>query len=259
MEKDLFKIAHRLRQALETAQAIRPISNEIGASNVDEAYVIQNINHQIRVSEGFTCVGHKIGLTSKSVQQQIGIDQPDYGRLYSYMNIKNGSPFPSSKLILPKVEGEIAFILGKDIEDAPSSQEEMLECIDSICASIELVDSRIENWNIKISDTIADNASAAYFVLGNERISPHNFDFENCRMNLSINSEIVSTGTGKECMDNPVNAVLWLANKLIDSGEHLKKGDIILSGALGKFVDVKAGDQTTVSISGLGDVSLNLT
>ncbi|NNE25374.1 MAG: 2-keto-4-pentenoate hydratase [Saprospiraceae bacterium] len=256
MEIDLFKIAHRLRQALETAKAIDPISNEIGASNVHAAYTIQNINNQIRLSEGQVCIGHKIGLTSKSVQKQIGIDQPDYGRLYSYMQIESGGHFPSTKLIQPKVEGEVAFVLAKDIDEPIHTHQSLLENIETICASIELVDSRIENWNIKISDTIADNASAAYFTLSENKINPNEFDFKDCEMELKINEEVVSTGTGKACMDNPINAVIWLANKLIQSGDKLKKGDIVLSGALGKFVDINKGDHAQVNISGLGSASL---
>lgn len=251
------QFADRLYNAGVSQLAIPPISNEIGFDDIELAYKIQEHNTNRRVEAGARIIGKKIGLTSKSVQSQFGIDQPDFGVLFQDMEIITGDSISMSKLFNPRVEGEIAFVLGDDLDMEHMTIIDMMNAIDFILPSIELVDSRIQNWEIKITDTIADNASASHFILGHTPKTLDEVDIIKCEMELLKNGNVESTGKGADCLGSPLNALYWLAHKMFDLGTPLEEGDLILSGALGPMLKVNAGDNIVANFSSLGSVSVN--
>lgn len=254
--QDIHSIAQILRQAEKDKIACSPIREIIGIEDIETAYTIQNINNKIRQENGARIVGRKIGLTSKAVQKQLGVDQPDYGALFHDMEVLTGDIIPWSETMQPKVEAEIAFVLGKDLPSADIGVVDILGAVDYALVSLEIVGSRIENWNIKITDTIADNASASHFVLGHRPMKLSDIDLINCKMQMTKNGKIVSEGTGAACLGSPINATLWLAQTMAKLGTPLRAGEIILSGALGPMSNAEAGDVFSCSIEGLGDVSV---
>lgn len=255
--------AQHYAKILRTAYAERttcsPLRDEIGVENLDFAYEIQAINNDLLIQKGARVTGRKIGLTSEAVQKQLGVDQPDFGILLDTMEVLNGGSISMSELMQPKVEAEIAFVLGKDLPNRKISTVELINSIDYALAAIEIVGSRIENWNIKITDTIADNASASHYVLGHKPTKLSDFDVVSCQMKMrKVNTnEVVSTGNGAACLGSPINATLWLANKMAELGTPLRAGEVILSGALGKMASVEAGDTFKTTIDGLGSVSVS--
>lgn len=248
--------ANKLREAEINKSPIPPIREEIGIQNINLAYQIQYLNTQHRVRNGARIVGKKIGLTSKAVQKQLGVDQPDFGVLFHNMEILNEDSVSMQHLMQPKVEAEIAFVLGADVIQENLTIVDIINSIDYAVPAIEIVGSRIEQWNIKITDTIADNASASHFVIGHTPKMLDEFDVIKTKMQLSNNGELVSQGTGKNCLGSPLNAVLWLAKKMQEMNNPLRAGELIFSGALGPMVNVIAGDHLHASFEGLGDVSV---
>lgn len=249
-------IANQLRTASLTHQYISPIREIIGTEDLELAYQIQTININHRIEQGARIVGRKIGLTNKVIQQQLGVDQPDFGALLNSMEILNGDEVPWNELHQPKAEAEIAFILGKDILQPNITSHELIAAIDYALPCIEIVGSRIENWNIKITDTIADNASASHYVLGHRPTKLSDFDMIKCKMTTSKNGEVVSEGSGAACLGSPLNATIWLAKTMIKNGTPLKAGDVILTGALGPMANGSPGDHFETEIEGLGSVSV---
>jgi 2-keto-4-pentenoate hydratase len=162
-----------------------------------------------------------------------------------------------SELVQPKAEAEIAFVMAEDL-DGDINISDLIDAIEYATVSIEIVGSRVADWNIKITDTIADNASASHYILGTSKVSLDDIDLVNCQMSLTKNGIIASQGSGKACMDNPLNAALWLAQKMAEQGNPLKKGDILLSGALGPMVVIEKGDEFVASVEGLGEVRLEV-
>ena len=251
------KYAEQLRKASETRTTIPPLRTEIGIENLDLAYKIQEINTQFRVNNGARIVGKKIGLTSFAVQKQLGVDQPDFGTLFHDKEILNGQSISVQEMLQPKVEAEIAFVLGEDLDIPDLGIIDLMSCIDYALPAMEIVGSRISDWNIKITDTIADNASASHFVVGHTPKTLDEFDVVHCQMKMFKGDVLVSEGTGADSLGSPLNATLWLANKMYQYGQPLQAGDLILSGALGPMCAVEAGDQFSVSIEGLGRVSVS--
>lgn len=254
LPKDLGK---QLFDSLNSGQSIAPIRDQID-NNVDAAYAVQKELVALRKERGEKVVGKKIGLTSFAVQEQLGVDQPDYGILFDTMDISASGSFDTSKAILPKVEGELTFVLGKDITASNITMPLLKDAISEIRASIEIVDSRVEGWNIRISDTIADNASGSHFIIGKDFKTLEEMDPASAMMRLYKNGVLESEGTGKACMDNPLNAALWLAQKMADQGEPLTKGEVLLSGALGPMVPVVQGDEIILEIDGFEPISLRV-
>lgn len=247
--------AQALWNAQQQQKTIAPVRSIISHNDIDSAYAVQRINIQKRMDLGETIVGKKIGLTSFAVQKQLGVDQPDYGILFDNMHIKNNGQLPFNKLMQPKAEAEIAFMMGKDLA-GDIDITDLIEAIDYATASIEIVGSRVENWDIQITDTIADNASASHFVLGDQQVNIETLDLANCAMTMTKNGKIASEGIGSACMDNPLNAALWLAQVMAKNGTPIQAGEILLSGALGPMVSIAQNDQFTANIEGLGSVSI---
>lgn len=249
------ELGKQLFDALNSGQSIGPLRALID-NDVDAAYAVQKELVTLRKARGEKVVGKKIGLTSFAVQKQLGVDQPDYGILFDSMDVSRSKCIDSSKLILPKVEGELAFILGKDITTKNITMDVLMDAIAQVRASIEVVDSRVENWNIQISDTIADNASGSHFILGEDSKSLNELNPETVSMKLYKNGKLSSEGNGRACMDNPLNAALWLAQKMNNQGEPLCKGEVLLSGALGPMVSAEKGDKINLEIDEFNSIRL---
>jgi len=201
-------------------------------------------------------IGKKIGVTSKAVQNMLGVHQPDFGWLTDGMVYNEGEAIPMSSLIQPKAEGEIAFVLKEDIQGPGVTAADVLRATEGVMACFEIVDSRIRDWKIKSQDTVADNASCGVFVLGSALVDPREVDLVTCGMVLEKNGEIAVTGAGAATLSSPVNAVVWLINMLGSLGIGLKAGEVVLSGALGAMVPVTAGDSLRVTIGGVGGCSV---
>ncbi len=243
-----------LRKAHETGTPCAPLNQTIAPDDQTAGYAIQNINTDHWLANGRRLVGRKIGLTAKAVQTQLGVDQPDYGMLFADMAYSDGEEVPMSRLIQPKIEGEIAFVLGRDLDHESLTIADVLGAVDYAVAAFEIVDSRIADWKIKILDTIADNASSGLYVLGSQPKKLDAFDPWACGMVIEHKGEPISTGAGAACLGNPLTATTWLAKKMVEVGRPLKAGDTILSGALGPMVPVAAGGAYELNISGLGSV-----
>lgn len=246
--------AARLRHAHETGVPCRNVRDLLEPGDVQAAYAAQQINTDEGLKARRRPVGRKIGLTSRAVQRQLGVDQPDYGMLWADCAFADSEPIPWRRTIQPRAEGEIAFVLGADLRDRALTITDVVRAIDFALPAIEVVGSRVADWDISIVDTIADNASAGLFVLGTTPRRLADFDPRLCGMVLERRGEPVSVGAGAACLGNPLTATLWLARKMVEVGDPLQAGDIVLSGALGPLVPVAPGDVLELRISGLGDV-----
>jgi len=247
--------ALRLRKAEQEKKVCNPIRDLIGTEDLSAAYGIQRINTELRINGGARIIGHKIGLTAPVVQKQLGVDQPDFGLLWHDKEVQNGGNISVSELMQPRAEAEIAFILGQDLDMENITTVDVIRAIEYGLAAMEIVGSRIKDWDIKITDTIADNASASHWVIGHKPAKLHHLDLINCKMKMENNGKLVSEGIGKACLGSPINSLQWLANKMVLMGLPLKAGDLILTGALGPMVNVTSGDNFNVTIEGLGSVS----
>jgi 2-keto-4-pentenoate hydratase len=253
-QADIIKAAEMLRHSHDNHVPCGALHDFIDADDIEAGYAIQEINTAHWLKQGRRLVGRKTGLTAKSVQAQLGVGQPDFGMLYADMSYADGEDVSLSKLMQPKIEGEIAFVLKKDLDQEQMTISDVMRAVDYAVAAIEIVDSRIEGWNIKIMDTIADNASSGLYVLGSEPRSLSEINLRHCGMVIEHMGEPVSTGAGAACLGNPLNATLWLAKTMVEVGRPLKAGDTILSGALGPMVSVTGPGVYELRISGLGSV-----
>jgi 2-oxopent-4-enoate/cis-2-oxohex-4-enoate hydratase len=251
-EPQLIHYGDELYRALRGASAVPPLSQRSPGLTLEHAYRIQQRLLERRLADGERVVGKKIGVTSAAVMQMLGVGQPDFGYLTDAMVYPDGAAIATSGLIQPKAEGEIAFVLKRDLMGPGISAADVLAATEGVMACFEIVDSRIADWNIGIADTVADNASCGAYVLGDRLVDPRTLDLRTCGMVLEKNGEVVVTGAGAATMGSPVNAVAWLANTLGRLGMPLKAGEVILSGALGAMVPVRAGDNLRVAIAGIG-------
>ena len=248
--------AHRLRRAYFDG-AIAPLRDGLDPADGGGAYIVQEINTRVWVEEGRRVIGRKIGLTAKAVQAQLGVDQPDYGVLFADMEIADGGTLPADKVLQPKAEAEVALVLAREISRPDATPEDVADAVDHVVAAIEIVDSRIADWRITFADTVADNGSSAFFVLGQERKALDGLDLPSCGMTLTINGTVVSTGSGAACLGDPLNAAAWLARTMAANGTPLQAGDVVLTGALGPMAALSPGDRVTASIAGLGSLSFS--
>jgi 2-keto-4-pentenoate hydratase len=245
----------RLTAARAAGRPCPPVRTLLRPGDVGTAYAVQAAWVASQVAAGDRVVGRKIGLTNPAVQAQLGVGQPDFGTLLSAMDCPPGEPIGSGRLLQPKIEAEVAFVLGRDLDAADIGPDDVLAATASVVAALEIVDSRIADWDISIVDTIADNASSGLFTLGPERRPPGGLDLAACRMRLWRDGEEVSAGSGAACLGHPAAAVAWLAATARSYGQPLRAGEIVLSGALGPMVPVQAGDRFTAEITGLGQVT----
>lgn len=244
-----------LREAARTATPIPPLRDTYPQLDAAGAYAIQRVNAEHRVKqEGRRIVGCKIGLTARTVQAQLGVDQPDFGVLFDDMGYGDAEPIPMARLQQPKVEAEVALVLGRDLAMSNPSHVDVIKAVDHVLPAIEVVGSRIAGWNIRFVDTVADNASSNAFVLGATPRKLSDLDLRLAGMVMTRRGEPVSTGAGAACLGHPLNALVWLARTMAGLGQPLRAGDLVLSGALGPMVAVNAGDVFEAHISGLGSV-----
>lgn len=246
--------AGQLRDAASRKNYLARLSETWPDMTLDEAYAIQSANVQWQVEHGCRVTGRKIGLTSMAVQKQLGVSQPDFGTLLDDMSYSDGEVIPLEVLTQPKIEAEIAFVLDRDLDVERPSYADMLDAIAYTLPALEIVGSRIANWNIGIADTVADNASSSAFVLGATPVKLEGLDLRLCGMMLERKGEPVSVGAGAACLGHPLNAVRWLAGTMAARGTPLRAGDLVLSGALGPMVPVTPGDVFEARINGIGSV-----
>jgi 2-keto-4-pentenoate hydratase len=247
-------IAGRLRAAQESGVPIAPIRDEIADGGVAAAYAVQQANTDHYLKNGKRLVGRKIGLTSKSVQKQLGVDSPDFGMLFDDMALYDGEEVALGRVLQPKAEAEVALVLDRDLTDAGVTLTDLISAVAYVLPAVEIVGSRIEKWNIKLLDTVADNASSGLFALGAEPRKLDGLDLRLCGMVMERRGEPVSMGAGVACLGHPLNAALWLARTMVEVRSPLKAGDVIMTGALGPMVGISAGDVLETRINGIGSV-----
>jgi len=247
-------LAARLREAYRTG-AVPPLRDGLEPTDQAGAYAVQAINTARWREEGRRIVGRKIGLTAKAVQAQLGVDQPDFGVLFADMQIPHGGVLRRGRVIQPKAEAEVALVLGRGLDDPDADAAAVAAAAEHAVAAIEIVDSRIADWKITFADTVADNGSSAFFVLGPDTRPLEGLDLYTCGMALEVNGQVVSLGAGAACLGHPLNAAAWLARTLCALGAPLAAGDIILTGALGPMVALSPGDRVSARIGGLGEAS----
>jgi len=258
-KQDIEQAAATLYQAEKTGVPCAPVSSLFDKGDLETAYSVQEINTVKSLESGRRLVGRKIGLTSPVVQAQLGVDQPDYGMLFADMALGDCEEIDIQRVMQPKVEAEVALVLGGDLDQDHHTIADIIAATDFALPCIEIVGSRIQNWEINIVDTIADNASSGCFVLGSSPRHLSELDLRLCGMVLDLNGEPASTGAGQACLGNPLNAARWLADAMKAACRPLQAGDTILTGALGPMVSVAAGDNVSVRINGLGTVSVQFT
>lgn len=247
-------IAARIRAAY-ASMPIAPIRPQLADLDVDAAYAIQQENTAHWQSEGRRVVGSKIGLTSRAVQKQLGVDRPDFGVLFADMIVAEDEPVATGRVLQPKIEAEVAFLLNRDVDVEVPTTADVIRAVAYAMPALEIVGSRITNWDIGIIDTVADNASSGLFVLGGPVRCLDGLDLRALQMQMTRRDDVVSKGTGAACLGNPLNALAWLAGELVRRGRPLRAGDVVLSGALGPMVPVDPGDAFEANIAGLGTVS----
>ena len=257
MDKPLItRLGDELYEALVKRETVSPLSERHPDITIDDAYQIQQRMIARRLAAGERVVGKKIGVTSRAVMNMLGVHQPDFGWLLDGMVYNEGEAIPADTLIQPRAEGEIAFLMKKDLMGPGLTAADILAATEGVMACFEIVDSRIRDWKIRIQDTVADNASCGVLVLGDRIVDPRRVDLATCGMVLEKNGEIVGTGAGAAALGHPCNAMAWLANTLGRLGIGLKAGDVVLSGSLAALIPVTAGDSLRVAIGGIGGCSV---
>ena len=251
------RLAADLAQAERSGVPISPLTDGSPDLDVVDAYEIQLINIRQRIAEGARVIGHKVGLSSEAMQKMMNVDEPDYGHLLDEMQVFEETPVRSGRYLYPRVEVEVGFILADDLPGAGCTEDDVLAATAAFAPAIELIDTRIMNWQIKLCDTIADNASSAGWVLGQGRVSPKDIDIKNIDAVLKNNGEVVAEGRSDAVLGNPVTAVAWLARKVEAFGVRLKAGDIVLPGSCTRAIDAPPGSHFVADFSGLGSVRLD--
>ncbi|MEH6515185.1 MAG: fumarylacetoacetate hydrolase family protein [Halioglobus sp.] len=257
-DTEIAQAGEELHQALLAQRTLAPFTERFSDITIDEAYRISLKMIDCRVRAGEKIIGKKIGVTSKPVQDMLGVFQPDFGFLTDGMVFADGADISIAEhLIQPRAEGEIAFRLKADLVGPGVTEAQVLAATESIMPCFEIVDSRIDDWKIKIEDTVADNASCGVYVLGAKEVDPHDYDLPNLHMRVFKNGELNSEGLGSAVQGNPLASVAWLANTLGEYGIPLKAGEVILSGSLVPLIPVVAGDRVSLEIDGIGGCSCN--
>ncbi len=246
------EVAQRLRTAERDRAPIEPVTVTYPELKVADAYEIQLQNIGDRSAP---VLGYKVGLSNLAVQQMLGVDEPDFGHLLADMQLAEDIPV-YNRYCYPRIEVEIGFLLGDDLHGDGCTEQDVLDRTEALAPAIELVDSRIRDWKITLSDTVADNASSAGFVLGAARVRPSDVDPSRIDATLTRNGEIVSEGRSDAVLGNPVIAVAWLARKTAEFGIQLKAGQVVLPGSCVKPIDAKPGDVFIGQCAGLGTVGL---
>jgi 2-keto-4-pentenoate hydratase len=253
-------LALMLWEAAESGRPCEPLRHAAARlewpATVENAYAVQRLVRARRCAHGDRIVGRKIGLTAASVQRQLGVSQPDYGCVWHSTEYPDGAAVPHAGLISPMIEAEVAIVLARDRDDPQLSLARLIAATAYALPALEIVDTRVRDWDIQLFDTVADNASAAGFVLGADPRRLDQLSLRAARMRLARGAEEVSRGSGSDCLGHPLNAALWLARQSARWGEPLRAGDIVLTGALGPMVAVAPGERLEAEIEGLGKVAV---
>jgi 2-keto-4-pentenoate hydratase len=257
--KEVKDLAKYLIDAEKNQKPIQPLTDIKSDLTLDEAYEIQLEVVKEKLSKGIKIVGKKIGLTSRDMQIMYGIDTPDCGHLFENMIVENNHEVSLNDVIQPKIECEIAFVLKKDLQGPNVTVEDVLQATDYVLPSIEIIDSRIIDWKVKLQDTVADNASSGLYVLGDKPVSVDEVNLPDINMKVYQNGQLMKEGMGKNAMEHPAACVAWLANKLAEFDVVLRAGEVILSGALATTIDVVPGDEFTAVFDHLGEVKVTFT
>jgi 2-keto-4-pentenoate hydratase len=247
------ELALRLRNAYRGGP-VAPLRDGLAPHDMQSAYDVQAINTRHWQVQGRRIVGRKIGLTSKSVQQQLGVDQPDCGVLFDDMQVADGGTLETSRLLQGKAEAEVALVLKRGLDNPSVVFHDVIAAVDYVVPAIEIVDSRIADWKITLADTIADNASSAFFVLGSTPHTLRSLDLWSCGMVLTVDGAVASVGAGAACLGHPLHGAVWLARTLAANGDPLRAGDVLLTGALGPMVTMVPNTRIRATIGGLGAV-----
>lgn len=258
-EPSLEELAERLYRAETERVPIQPLTLVRPSLSLAEAYRIQQINIDRRVSSGERIIGHKIGLTAKTMQEKFGVTEPDYGHLLDSMWLDGSRPLDLGELVDPQIEVEPAFVLGADLAGPDVSIQDVLAATDYICVCFEVIDSRIVDWQIKLPDTVADNGSSSRLLLGSEHHSPTDFPLDKLHTELELDGEVVETGSTEAILGHPASGIVWLANVLAHYGSGLKAGDIVLPGTCTKCRRFGNCREVKGRIESLGEVRLELT
>ncbi|MFI1865280.1 2-keto-4-pentenoate hydratase [Streptomyces jumonjinensis] len=253
-ERIVSAAADRLLSAAAERRPCSPVRDLLGSMDVAAAYEVQRRLTARRLSAGAVVTGRKIGLTSPAVQRELGVDQPDFGVLFADMDVSGAAEVPVTRLLQPKAEAEIAFVLAADLDGEGLDLAAVRAAVAYASPALEIVDSRIADWDITITDTVADNASSGLYVLGEARLPLTAFEPREATMRMHAAGTLVSEGNGAACLGDPLNALLWLAHTAREYGDPLRAGQVVLSGALGPMVSVSAGVTVSAEISGLGTV-----
>lgn len=259
MTASVESIAARLDDAWKTNVPIPPITESDGITDVKTAYAIQTHWTNMRLERDEKIVGRKIGLTSKAIQTQLGVNEPDYGTLWqsSFYPAKNGKvTIPASDFLQPRIEGEVAFLISKSLREPGITPEQILDATEACAMGIEIVASRIADWKIKLVDTIADNASYGGFTLGPWDKQLQETDLGALVMTIHHNGALVAEGLGSAALGHPATSTAWLANKLLEFGVSLEPGDIVISGGITKMLPVKVGDEFRFSLTSQPDLTV---
>ena len=255
-------IAGRLDTARRTHTPIPPITESEGITSVETAYAIQTHWTNMRLARGEKIVGRKIGLTSKAIQQQLGVSEPDYGTLWEssfYRATAGRVEIPASEFLQPRIEGEVAFLFGRSLPGPNITVEDVLAATEACALGVEIVASRIADWRIKLVDTIADNASYGGFTLGPWDKQMRKADLAALAMTIHHNSALAAEGVGAAALGHPALSTAWLANKLLEFSVALEPGDIVISGGITKMLPVKPGDQFVFALTGQPSVTVSFT
>jgi 2-keto-4-pentenoate hydratase len=254
-EATLVALAEDLRAAEDSREPIAPLTESHPELTVADAYRIQQLNVHRRKEEGGLVRGRKVGLTSLAMQQQLGVDEPDFGALFAEMIVEEGDPIGVGELVQPRIEAEIAFVMESELQGPGVSAADALRAVAGALPALEIIDSRVADWKIKLPDTIADNASSARVVCGGRLTPIDDLDLRTIGMALEVNGAVAATGAGAAVLGNPIRCVAWLANKLGEFGVPLRAGDLVLAGALHAALPVAAGDSVHAEFSELGGVT----
>lgn len=258
-QKPIEAAAAQLRAAAESRVACPPIRDLLGTeSDIDVGYAVQEINTQADLAAGRRVAGRKIGITSKAVMEQVGVDQPDFGTLFVDMEYGDGVPIEDGRLMQPRAEAEVALVLEHDLDRGVHSFNDIIRATAYALPSIEIVDSRIADWNIRIVDTVGDNASCGLYVLGGKPVPLRDIDLRTIPMRMDIDGMTESTGEGAACLGHPLHATRWLADVMSSRGTPLRAGDVVMTGALGPMKPIAAGSSVVCDFGPLGTVTTYL-
>lgn len=250
------ELAEELWEADRTAKPVAPLTDRHPDLDIEDAYAIQTVNIDRRVEAGQRVIGRKVGLTSRPMQETLGVDEPDFGVLTDEMVVEDGDLIPMARLVQPRVEAELAFVMERDLAGPGVSTATALAAIAGALPSVEIVDSRVADWRIKLVDTVADNASSGLLVIGGRMRPVADLDLRLLGVVVSRGGELLDTGAGAAALGNPARCVAWLANKLGSLGAGLRAGDVVLPGAVHKMVPVRPGDVFRAEFAHLGAVTV---